>query len=81
LIETDRRPDENPEIDTPQKHFNSYFNSRRESNRIRADNFGMISRMINQASVIPTLQEMKRDFKQNKRYAKMVRKLPSILKH
>lgn len=26
LVETERRPEENPEVDLPQKHFNSYFN-------------------------------------------------------
>ena len=41
----------------------------------------MATRMIHQQSMVPTLSTMKSDFKQNKRYAKMVRKLPAILKH
>jgi hypothetical protein len=41
----------------------------------------MINRLVNRTSFVPTLQEMRRDFSQSKRYAKMVRKLPTILKH
>ncbi len=37
--------------------------------------------MINQEGQIPSLKQMKHDFKQNKRYSKMVRKLPSIIEH
>lgn len=37
--------------------------------------------MLNQTSMVPSLTEMKKDFKQSKRYAKLVRKLPSILKN
>ena len=40
-----------------------------------------MNRMINKTSIVPPLKEMKKDFKQNKRYARMVRKLPTILKH
>ncbi len=65
----------------PQKRFNSYYNHLRESSRIRADNFGMVTRMLHQNSMVPSLINMKAEYKQNKRYAKMVRKLPSILKH
>lgn len=41
----------------------------------------MLSRMIQKQSVVPPLSDMKKDFKQSKRYSKMVRKLPNILKH
>lgn len=37
--------------------------------------------MLNQTAVVPALSAMKRDFKQNRRYGKLVRKLPAILKH
>ena len=40
----------------------------------------MLSRMIQKQSVVPHLSEMKKDFKQSKRYSNMVRKLPNILK-
>jgi arginine/lysine/ornithine decarboxylase len=49
--------------------------------RIQGDNEGIINRMINQSSIVPPLAEMKKEFKQSKRYARMVRKLPAILKH
>jgi hypothetical protein len=81
LTETDRRHDEHPESKGQKKHFNSYFNSRRESQRIRGENTGIISRMVQRQSAVPSLGELKKDFKQSKRYGKMVRKLPSILKH
>lgn len=37
--------------------------------------------MLNQTAVVPSLASMKRDFKQSRRYEKLVRKLPAILKH
>lgn len=41
----------------------------------------MINRLINRTSEVPPLHQMKRDFSMNKRYGKMVRKLPAIMKY
>lgn len=56
LNATDNRPEENPETKTEEKRFNSYFNNRRESNRIKNDNLDMLNRMVQQGSVIPPLK-------------------------
>ena len=81
-METDARPEENPEKRMLVKeHFNSHFSNKKKGERIRNDNFGIINRMLNQTSMVPSLSTMKKEFKQNKRYAKLVRKLPSILKN
>jgi hypothetical protein len=37
--------------------------------------------MLNQTAVVPSLSSMKKDYKQSRRYNKLVRKLPSIMKH
>jgi hypothetical protein len=80
-METDTRAEENPEQKREIKHFNSHFSNKKQVERIRNDNYGIINRMINQTSMVPSLSSMKKEFKQNKRYGKLVRKLPTILKH
>lgn len=81
LMETDGRTEENPEPQSQKRHHNSHFSARKQAERIRNDNCGIITRMLNQTAVVPSLSSMKRDFKQSRRYCKLVRKLPAILKH
>jgi hypothetical protein len=86
LIEADRR-EEGKEFDAEaagagaHPHHNHYYNQRNWEDRVRQENSGMINRLVNRTSDVPTLVQMKRDFSQSKRYGKMVRKLPAILKH
>lgn len=81
LMETGARPEESPEHPQRRRHHNSHFSSRQQAERIRNDNCGIITRMLNQTAVVPSVASMKRDFKQSRRYEKLVRKLPAILKH
>ena len=55
LNATDNRPEDNPEAKAEEKHFNSYFNNRRESTRIKNDNLEMLNRMVQKGSIIPTV--------------------------
>lgn len=80
LMETGIRPEDNPEL-SKRRHHNSHFSGRRQAERIRNDNCGIITRMLNQTAVVPSVVSMKRDFKRSRRYEKLVRKLPAILKH
>ncbi len=55
LIDADRRPQEYSLGDSGQRHFNSYFNLKKQSERIQNENLGMMERMMNQSSIVPTL--------------------------
>lgn len=81
LMETGARPEDNPELPPKRRHHNSHFSGKQQAERIRNDNCGIITRMLNQTAVVPSVVKMKRDFKQSRRYEKLVRKLPAILKH
>lgn len=63
LVETDRRHKEYSEKKNKKKHYNSYFINKKEDSRIKLDNFGLYSRMLQQRSAVPPLQELKKDFK------------------
>jgi hypothetical protein len=63
------------------KHSSNFYNQKIETDRIRNDNSAIINRILNKTSLVPSYSEMQRDFKQNKRYGKMVRKLPAIIKY
>ena len=84
LLDTDNRKEENPEVvyfKNRKKHFNSYYSSKRELERVKMENFTMVTRMMNSSSEVPTLSECKQEFKKVKRFEKKCRKLPSIFMH
>lgn len=83
LVAADRRSQEyfQGKSKSKKKHFNSYFINRKEDSRIKQENCQLYARMMQQRSAVPALQQLKKEFKQSKRYSKMVRKLPAILKH
>lgn len=63
------------------RHSSHYYNQKIETDRIKNDNYGIINRLLSKTSMVPTHLQMKEDYKKSKKYAKMVRKLPSISRY
>jgi hypothetical protein len=63
------------------RHSSHYYNQKIETDRIKNDNYGIINRLLSKTSMVPSHLQMREDYKKSKRYAKMVRKLPSISRY
>lgn len=63
------------------RHSSHYYNHKIESDRIKNDNYGIINRLLSKTSMVPSHLQMREDYKKSKKYAKMVRKLPSISRY
>lgn len=63
------------------RHSSHYYNQKLESDRIKNDNCGIINRLLSKTSIVASHLQMREDYKKSKRYANLVRKLPSISRY
>lgn len=63
------------------QHSSHYYNQKIENDRIKNDNYAIINRLLSKTSLVPSHLQMREEYKKSKKYAKLVRKLPSISRY
>lgn len=80
LIEIEKSRYEEP-AESPERHFNSYWTERRLKQHRLDENMSLVQRLISTESLVPTLKELKKSYRKNRKLSENCKRFPSIMQH
>lgn len=68
-------------VEEGEKHFNSYWTERKLKQVRASENSSLVHRLLSTESLVPSLKELKKEYRRNRRLSENCKKFPAIRQH